>query len=164
MIYRLASRPQSVKAFLRNVSMGVGFAALAFGASKLILSFLPHAGDGARSVLPHTALEMIAWMLLAVSAGIVDETVYRGYLQQQFQLMGTPLLFALIAQAGLFGIGHLYQGWPHAILRHDCLSSGRLASESRPHSGKSKFTEIWKHCPRHVHAGPGQTQQELQFD
>jgi len=61
-------------------------------------------------MLPVSGPEMLAWIVLAVSAGISEELVFRGYFQRQFQAMTGSIAAALLLQAVLFGISHGYQG------------------------------------------------------
>lgn len=62
-------------------------------------------------LLPVTAPERWLWALLAVTAGITEEFVYRGVMLYYFQSLGLPLLAAAAAQAVAFGLAHTYQGW-----------------------------------------------------
>jgi len=70
-----------------------------------------------RALLPVTRREKRAWILTALTAGVTEELLFRGFL---FYLLGT-LFPALPAAAILgistlaFGIGHLYQGPAEAI-------------------------------------------------
>jgi uncharacterized protein len=64
----------------------------------------------AERLIPHGPLEIGVAMLLALTAGIVEEFVFRGYLQRQFIAL-TKNGFAGIAITSLiFTGGHLYQG------------------------------------------------------
>ena len=59
---------------------------------------------------PQGLLESLAWIPLAFSAGFCEELAFRGYLQKQFQdIVGSSAL-AVLFQAILFGVGHLYEG------------------------------------------------------
>ncbi len=55
----------------------------------------------------------MAWIPGALSAGFCEELAFRGYLQQQFQsITGSAgsAGWAVLVQAVVFGIGHLYEG------------------------------------------------------
>jgi len=75
--------------------------------------------DPARSttaMLPQSPLEVALWILVSLVAGITEELQTRGYLQQQFQALSGSLVFAVVAQGLVFGIGHSYQGWRQVIV------------------------------------------------
>ncbi len=67
--------------------------------------------------LPANALEFTHFVFLAISAGVCEEIVFRGYFIRygQWWLSGleAPLATALvlILPAVSFGVAHLYQGW-----------------------------------------------------
>lgn len=65
--------------------------------------------------LPRTVREYRRFVPLSVTAGIVEEIVYRGFLLWYFA-SHLPLWAAVIASSAIFGIGHSYQG-PAAALR-----------------------------------------------
>lgn len=62
--------------------------------------------------MPITREERRAWKLVAISAGITEEIVYRGYLffiiNYYFPIF--PSLIVLLISSIIFGIGHIYQG------------------------------------------------------
>jgi membrane protease YdiL (CAAX protease family) len=60
-------------------------------------------------MLPRTDTELALFWLLALTAGVCEETLYRGYL---FWYLGhwLPVVAVLIVGAIVFGIGHSYQG------------------------------------------------------
>ncbi len=62
------------------------------------------------SLLPRSPAELVLWAGISISAGVCEETVYRGYLQTQLSLLTRSEAIGLIAQAALFGISHGYQG------------------------------------------------------
>ena len=68
------------------------------------------------SMLPRTAPEIIVWILVSISAGICEEFVYRGYLQRQFAAMTRSGAAALVLQAIVFGVSHVYQGWKQVVI------------------------------------------------
>jgi membrane protease YdiL (CAAX protease family) len=65
---------------------------------------------------PSGFVEIFLWILLSVSAGICEEIVFRGYLQQQFRAATRSLAAAVVLQGILFGLVHAYQGWKQVIV------------------------------------------------
>lgn len=63
-------------------------------------------------MLPNTALERAAWALLSLTAGVCEESYFRGFLIRVLHEQGPalPLTAALLASSLIFGLGHLYQG------------------------------------------------------
>lgn len=47
----------------------------------------------------------------ALSAGFVEEFVFRGYLQRQFQGLYGNTVVGSVLQVMVFSLGHYYQGW-----------------------------------------------------
>lgn len=66
----------------------------------------PRGLAGLRAMLPHTPGERLWWSGFALSAGLCEELVYRGYLLRQFMSFtrGTPT--ALVLQAVAYGLAH----------------------------------------------------------
>ena len=60
--------------------------------------------------LPKGVVESVLWICLSISAGFVEEVVFRGYFQRQFTAWTGRPLFGLVLQALLFGVSHGYQG------------------------------------------------------
>ncbi len=65
---------------------------------------------GRIKILPRDGGELAVFLLVSLTAGVVEELLYRGYLIWFFS---SPLgLYGAIAFTSLvFGIGHAYQGW-----------------------------------------------------
>ncbi len=63
------------------------------------------------NLLPQTPLESIVWVALAITAGTCEELMFRGFLQRQLLTLTRSAVLAITAQAALFGLTHLYQGW-----------------------------------------------------
>ena len=61
-------------------------------------------------------LEIVAWIVAAISAGISEETVFRGYLQQQFTAWTGHVSVGILGQAAIFGLVHEYEGWKNMVL------------------------------------------------
>jgi uncharacterized protein len=65
---------------------------------------------------PKNSVESVLWIVMAISAGICEETVFRGYLQQQIAGWTHRAVAGLAAQAAIFGLCHAYQGWKNMAL------------------------------------------------
>jgi uncharacterized protein len=68
-----------------------------------------------RVLVPRTYAEMVLWVVLSVTAGFVEELIFRGYLQRQFFAWTGRVELAVVLQAAVFGAAHLYQGWQGAV-------------------------------------------------
>jgi membrane protease YdiL (CAAX protease family) len=68
--------------------------------------------EGFAGLLPETAAERFAFVLLSLTAGICEESLYRGFLIRYLHdfAPALPLLLTVAAAALLFGLAHLYQG------------------------------------------------------
>lgn len=93
---------------IKDIALGAGLWALWMGLMN------PHILGGgtntAQGLLPQGILESLAWIPLALSAGFCEELAFRGYLQKQFQAITGSATWAVLIQAIVFGIGHLYEG------------------------------------------------------
>jgi membrane protease YdiL (CAAX protease family) len=67
-------------------------------------------------LLPTTLPESIVWVFVSCAAGIGEELVFRGYLQRQLWSLTKSLPAALLLQALIFAICHIYQGWKPALV------------------------------------------------
>ena len=67
-------------------------------------------------LLPKTWSESAIWIAVSITAGVCEEIVYRGYLQRQLWSFTKSLPAALLLQAVIFGLGHIYQGWKPALV------------------------------------------------
>ena len=66
---------------------------------------------------PANGREIAAWIIVCIIAGIVEEMVFRGYLQRQFTAWGKGAVAVGIAcSALLFGAAHGYQGARSMVL------------------------------------------------
>jgi membrane protease YdiL (CAAX protease family) len=75
------------------------------------------------ALLPVTASERAAWCVVALSAALTEEVVYRGYLRRELgRLLGGPA-FGVVGQAVLFALAHGEQGCG-AMLRYFAYAIG----------------------------------------
>ena len=108
------TRPADV---LRDVAIALPFWVVWHATAVLVHRIL--GANAAKSVdvlLPETAVEIAAWVVVCLTAGFCEEVVFRGYLQKQlFALTGSAWL-AVAIQAVCFGIVHGYQGLHNVIV------------------------------------------------
>jgi CAAX protease family protein len=64
----------------------------------------------AERILPQSRMELIPFFALAVTAGVCEEFLYRGFAMAAFLRWGLPVWIAVVASSLLFGLAHLYQG------------------------------------------------------
>ncbi|MGI8771757.1 MAG: CPBP family intramembrane glutamic endopeptidase [Acidobacteriaceae bacterium] len=76
--------------------------------------------DSIRKIVSHLAptsgLEVVLWIAMSITAGMVEEFIFRGYLQQQFGVLTRNAWAGLICSALMFGVAHGYEGLPGMLL------------------------------------------------
>ncbi|HTT06654.1 MAG TPA: CPBP family intramembrane glutamic endopeptidase [Steroidobacteraceae bacterium] len=114
----LGERWRSSRELLRDIAVAAAFWLAAMAGLILFEWVLKIRGTGTTvlALLPRGAVESALWVALAVSAGICEETIFRGYLQRQLIAMTGRPDTGLVLAAMIFGLGHLYQGWRMAIV------------------------------------------------
>lgn len=116
-----------------DVLMDVVYAAAFFVVSKLVLALVVVAAlkvlqmpadtftlkksvDAVGSLTPRTAAEIVAWIGLSMTAGFVEEVVFRGYLQRQLSALTRNAAAGILISALIFGAAHAYQGLQMVII------------------------------------------------
>ena len=98
--------------FLIDVATALLFWIVVAAALAIVQLFVKYNGvRAAQELLPQTIAEMVAFAVLSVTAGFCEEFVFRGYLQRQFLALAKNAPLAIVLQALVFGLAHLYQGW-----------------------------------------------------
>jgi uncharacterized protein len=64
----------------------------------------------AERILPQSTLELIPFFALAVTAGLCEEFLYRGFAMAALSRTGLPTAAVILLSSVLFGMAHLYQG------------------------------------------------------
>jgi uncharacterized protein len=64
----------------------------------------------AQRILPQSPMESLPFFALAVTAGLCEEFLYRGFALAAFTRAGLPTWTVVLLSAILFGLAHLYQG------------------------------------------------------
>jgi membrane protease YdiL (CAAX protease family) len=102
----------SVRSVAIDVLIGAAFWLVARLAMVAVHSLLRDtAANAANQLLPRTTIESILWIFVAITAGICEELMFRGFLQRQILTLTGSAVLAIGAQAILFGATHAYQGW-----------------------------------------------------
>ena len=114
----IGDRWRSIRQLLRDVGIAAGFwivaVTLLWLFSKLLrVSDLAH---NMQFMLPHSGAEIGLWIALSITAGICEETIFRGYLQRQFIGLTKNVPAGILLSAVAFGAAHAYQGFRHVVL------------------------------------------------
>ena len=64
----------------------------------------------AERILPQSRLELVPFLALAVTAGVCEEFLYRGFAMAALIRVGLPSWGVVLLSSVLFGLAHLYQG------------------------------------------------------
>jgi membrane protease YdiL (CAAX protease family) len=107
----------SVRQVLRDSGIAVGFWIVAATLLWIFGWLLRIAALGRNvSMHPQRGIELTFWIALSVTAGICEETVFRGYLQRQFMALTKSAPAGILLAAAAFGAAHAYQGLRMVIL------------------------------------------------
>jgi membrane protease YdiL (CAAX protease family) len=108
---------RSVRQVLRDIAIAAGFWIVAAMFLWIFGWLLRVAALGRNvSMLPHGGIELTLWIALSVTAGICEETIFRGYLQRQFMALTKSAAAGILLSAAAFGAAHAYQGFRMTIL------------------------------------------------
>jgi membrane protease YdiL (CAAX protease family) len=126
----LGERWATFRAFARDAGIALVFLLV----SVIFTSILgPHnhqvgTDPAVKFLMPHGTTENCLWILVALSAGICEEAVYRGYLQHQLIVLSRNAPLGVILSAALFASSHAYQGLRNAlVIGIGALMAGTLA-------------------------------------
>lgn len=103
---------------LRDLGIALVFLVVA----NIVLSLLGYLlrvakiSEGVKQLLPHTAPEIAVYLFVALTAGICEETIFRGYLQRQFTAITKSAAAGALIQGIVFGLAHAYQGWKMILI------------------------------------------------
>ncbi len=91
--------------------------------------------DTVSKLAPTSALDIAAWTVLCISAGICEEFIFRGYLQLQFERLSHSVWIGVLASAAVFGLSHGYEGLSGMLL---IIAFGALFSVLRLLRGNTR--------------------------
>jgi len=120
----IAGRWATVEDFLLDLALAVGFVVVAFVVLGIIGTALgmrnpSQAGEVKRlanMLGPQSRASLGIFILVSCTAGLVEEILFRGYLQRQIGAITGNIYVGLIVSAILFGLGHGYQGARRMVL------------------------------------------------
>jgi membrane protease YdiL (CAAX protease family) len=114
----LGERWRSWRELLRDIGIAAAFWVVSIPVLAALGWLLRVAGHGRdmKFMMPVHDSELVAWIALSITAGICEETIFRGYLQRQFLAMTKNAPAAIVLSAAAFGGAHAYQGIRMVIL------------------------------------------------
>jgi membrane protease YdiL (CAAX protease family) len=110
----VGARWNSSQAVIRDLGIACAtFLAMGIIANlaNLVLGPWQHDSAAFRSLVAQNGTEAFAFLAAALTAGFVEEFVFRGYLQKQCQALFGNTVLASALQVLIFTAGHSYQGW-----------------------------------------------------
>jgi hypothetical protein len=148
-------RWKSSRDVVRDIVIATGFF-LIFEVVGVTLSLVFGQND-AKTVdilLPINLVEILLWIVVSVTAGFVEELVFRGYLQRQLRALTGNVWLAIVGQAAVFAVMHGYQGMQNvAIIAVLALLFGVLAAWRRsllPGMMSHAASDIWGGWLKHL--------------
>lgn len=120
----IGGRWDSVESFLLDAAIAGVFWVVAygtlFGLGYALGLAKPGQMDSAKKLAgmlaPHTLPGLGLFVLLSITAGFVEEIIFRGYLQRQFAVLSGNIYVGLVGSALVFGAGHGYEGIRRMVL------------------------------------------------
>ena len=105
---------------LANLGIGLGFLLVAniilFGLAHILQFFHLTVPKEVAFILPRTNAERFFWVILSITAGICEETGFRGYVLTKLNLFLNNWYLTVAISSLCFGLGHFYQGIGGIIL------------------------------------------------
>ena len=104
--------------FARDFGIAISFwfvALMVLGATAVALHFRG-SKESVGFLAPRGWVQIALWILVCVTAGFCEETIFRGYLQKQFIAWSGNATAGVVASAVVFGACHIYQGVKPAIV------------------------------------------------
>jgi CAAX protease family protein len=96
------------------------------------------------ALAPSNALEIAAWALVCIMAGLIEELVFRGYLLRQFTAWSRGLVVGgVLFSSIVFGAAHGYQGARNMVLLTIFGSLFALLAVFRRNLRAGMFAHAW---------------------
>jgi hypothetical protein len=105
---------------LANLGIGLGFLLVAniilLGLAQILQFFHLTVPKEVAFILPRTKTERLFWVILSITAGICEETGFRGYVLTKLNIFLNNWYLTVAVSSLCFGLGHFYQGMGGIIL------------------------------------------------
>ena len=103
---------KSFKEFARDIGIAIAFWFAALGVLGTIAVALHFKGsrENVGFLAPEGVAQTSLWILVCLTAGFCEETIFRGYLQKQFIAWTGNVAGGVVLSAVIFGACHVYQG------------------------------------------------------
>jgi membrane protease YdiL (CAAX protease family) len=115
----LGERWASARQLWQDIGIAAGFW-VASSIGLVLVTHLLRVGEQENArlqfMLPRGAVELTLWVLMSITAGICEETIFRGYLQRQLLAFTRNAAAGILLSAIAFGAAHAYQGWRMVIV------------------------------------------------
>lgn len=119
----IGGRWKTPEDFLIDIGIALGFwvvsalvlLGLAYVLGQVNTAQLNDMKERLSGLVPHTGVEVAVWVSLSVIAGIIEEILFRGYLQKQIGVIAGNAYVGVIASALIFGGGHGYEGTKNMV-------------------------------------------------
>jgi membrane protease YdiL (CAAX protease family) len=119
----LGEQPSGARAWARDAGVALVFwfiSLMVLGLCAQLLRPLHVDPDSIRKIVsrlaPTSPLEIALWIVMSITAGMAEEFIFRGYLQQQFAILTRNPWLGLLCSALIFGLAHGYEGLPGILL------------------------------------------------
>jgi membrane protease YdiL (CAAX protease family) len=132
----IGGRWRTLLAVLRDLGVALGFLLVSYIVLGSLASVLkPGRNQAIAGLLPHGRTEILLYLVLAASAGVTEEIIFRGYLQNQLSAISGNVTVSVIVQGIVFGASHGYQGAKRMLIvgAFGCLFG---------------FLAVWRHSLR----------------
>jgi membrane protease YdiL (CAAX protease family) len=115
--YLIGGRWSNTKDVLLDIAVAAGFW-IVWTAVAIFMNFVvgPSQVESFGFLNPRGGVEVTLWVMMSLTAGFCEELVFRGYLQAQFLGLTGSALLAVLGQAVVFGVSHIYQGVKKVIV------------------------------------------------
>jgi membrane protease YdiL (CAAX protease family) len=106
------ARWTSARDVLRDIGIALAFWIVALIVLGLVATSMRFHGsrETVSALAPEGPAQIATWVLLCVTAGFCEETIFRGYLQKQFIAWIGSVPAGIFLSAAVFAICHIYQG------------------------------------------------------
>jgi uncharacterized protein len=120
----IGGRWNTVEDILLDVAIGFGFFIfLLITVASLALAFhlnrpgnLDQGKQVIQAIAPRSGTELAVFLCLSIVAGLVEEVVFRGYLQKEFGNLARSAWIGMFVSAALFGLSHGYEGKQRMVI------------------------------------------------